>query len=184
MKGLVKSHGVRDLPPELLVVDAGKGATLRLAEPDEYDRVGGILVRAFETNGPMSQLYRRRLTSIAQRSESEDIWVISSEDGDLYGACTTVKPERWDRPYFEFNTMGVAPEGRSRGFGRLFVSHSIGLARAFGFGRVLIHSGPNMVPAHWLYEKCGFERHPELETLVVDGGQRLLVYTYDLDSSR
>lgn len=169
------------LPADLLVKDLGDGLTLRLADPSEYVAVGETLYEAFKTNGPMSEFYKHRLLDIPDRAKAEDIWVIVDGDGTLYGACTTVKPAFNREPTFEFNTMGVLPIGRGHGLGRAFVEHSIAVGKAYGYRKVLIHSGPNMPYAHRLYQRCGFVRHRELETLVVDGGQRLLVFTYDID---
>ena len=169
------------LPADLLVKDLGSGLTLRLADPSEYVAVGETLYEAFKTNGPMSEFYKHRLLDIPDRAKAEDIWVIVDGDGTLYGACTTVKPAFNREPTFEFNTMGVLPIGRGHGLGRAFVEHSIAVGKAYGYRKVLIHSGPNMPYAHRLYQRCGFVRHRELETLFVDGGQRLLVFTYDID---
>ncbi|MBQ1513715.1 GNAT family N-acetyltransferase [Bifidobacterium merycicum] len=82
---------------------------------------------------------------------------------------------------FGFNTLGVLPSARGKGVGGAFVHHALDLARSHGLRRVLIHSGPGMLDAHRLYQHCGFVRHRELETLVVDGGQRLLFFIYDFD---
>lgn len=174
------AHSVNELPESLLRCDLGDGLTLRLAEPDEYIAVGRMLYEAFTTNGPMSELYRHRLLDIPERAASEDVWVIVGAGGELYGACTTVKPAVNTEPTFEFNTMGVLPKGRGRNLGKAFVEHSIAVGKAYGYRQVLIHSGPNMPYAHRLYERCGFIRHPELETWIVDGGQRPLVFVYDI----
>lgn len=168
------------LPLNLKDWDLGSGLHLRLAHPDEYSAVGNTLVEAFSTNGPMTEEYHHRLTDIAGRSAKEDVWVISDASGKLYGACTTVKPALNTEPTFGFNTMGVLPIGRGHGLGKAFVEHNIALAKAYGYDRLLIHSGPNMPYAHRLYQRCGFVRHPEMETLIVDGGQRLLFFIYDI----
>lgn len=168
------------LPAGLKDWDLGSGLHLRLAHPDEYDAVGRTLVEAFSTNGPMTKEYHHRLTDISGRSAKEDVWVISDASGELYGACTTVKPALNNEPTFEFNTMGVLPKGRGHGLGKAFVEHNIAVAKAYGYRRLLIHSGPNMPYAHRLYQRCGFVRHPEMETLIVDGGQRLLFFIYDI----
>lgn len=169
-----------DYPPDLLLRDLGHGLTLRMARPEEYKDIGLTLLGAFDTNGPMTDQYRHRLLSIDERAHDADIWVIAGDDGQIYGAYTTPHPQTVVDRTFGFNTMGVHPRGRGLGLGKAFVEHSIGLAQYLGLEKLLIYSGPNMPFAHELYRRCGFVRHKELETRVVDGGQRLLAFVYEL----
>ncbi|NMM92881.1 amidohydrolase [Bifidobacterium oedipodis] len=176
------THTIADLPKSLTHRDIGHGAVIRIAREDEYPVVAKVLVEAFEANDHISDLYRNRLQSIAQRSEREHVWVAEDADSRIIGAYLTPKPDATEEPdTFGFNTLGVLPTAQGRGVGRSFVRHALDLGRFFGFPRLLIHSGPNMKTAHRLYYRCGFVRHRELETLVVDGGQRLLVFVADTD---
>ena len=79
-----------------------------------------------------------------------------------------------------FGRLGVAPEAAGRGIARVLVEHIEALARGRGASRIAIHSGPQMHGAHRMYEHLGYLRRPEREDLVVDSGQRLLVYTREL----
>ena len=178
----VEEHirGYELLPRRLLHVSLPGGLEIRLADPSEYEATADMLCRAFVTSSFVSDLYRHRLLSIPQRSSEEDIWVISDEQGHLYGGYTTIDPIHVADECFAFNTLGVSREVWGRHLGQALVSHAISLATEYGYRRILIHSGPNMVYAHRLYYHCGFKRRPEFETLVVDGGQHLRVFTYDI----
>ena len=106
--------------------------------------------------------------------------------GELLGAvfvprATTPGPD--GAPELGFGRLGTVPAARGRGVARALVAHAESVARDLGATRMAIHSGPQMHAAHRLYERLGYERHRERETLVVDSGQRLLVYTRELGSS-
>lgn len=157
---------------------------IRPASESEYNLVGQTLVKAFTYKDSISESYYRRLTSIAERSENEDVWVAQNIEGTVLGAYLTPKPNKVeDEGYFGFNTLGVLPAKRGKGLGHAFVRHALALGRFYGFNALLIHSGPNMVDAHRLYQQCGFVRHRELENIVVDGNQRLLVFIANINEA-
>ncbi len=167
----------RHLPAELLSRDLGAGRVLRLAEPQEYAEVGRVLQAAFTRDFAVTEWYLEHLAQIAERSRTSHVWVVAGADGIL-GAVLTPKPQYHRDGAFTFNILGVGPRGRGLDLGRALVGHCVALARALGYRLVAIHSGPQMIAAHRLYVRYGFVRRPERETAVVDGGQRLLVFTY------
>ena len=168
----------RELPQNLENRDIGSGISIRRAQSAQYDEVGNVLFDAFSASGKVSPEYERRVRAIDERSASEEVWVASTRSGQIVGASLTPKPGHIEDGFFAFNTIGVLPQARGRGVGRSFVQHATDLAAYYGFDALLIHSGPDMKPAHRLYYHFGFRRRIDWETVVVDDGQRLLVLTY------
>lgn len=177
--------------------DHGTGdVVVRPAQPAEFPAVADLLVRAYTSSFHNSEHYIERLRGIASWVPDYQIWV-AVEGQRILGAVLTpspgfvaapevgedglVQPVRDDE--LEFHMIGVDPEARGRGIAALLVNKTIDVARERGIRRIGIHSGPQMTGAHAMYQKLGFVRRPERETLVVDGGQRLLAFTYDIPQS-
>lgn len=166
---------------------------IRQARPDEYEQVAALLVRAYTTSYENTPSYLDSLRHVADVVPRQQIWV-AMDDDRLVGAMLTPAPGAQPRPAtgedgvvyqpapdeLEFNKLAVDPRVRGRGVAKALVAKSIELARERGLSRIGIHSGPRMHDAHALYEHLGFTRLPDRETLVVDGGQRLRFYSYDI----
>jgi GNAT superfamily N-acetyltransferase len=157
----------------------GDGVTVRRAEAMEYGTVGDLLEEAFTATFTITDWYRDNLHRVDEHARQADVWV-AQVDGRLAGAVLTPAGETEEPDAFGFRLLGVAPWARGRGVAVALVAHAEALARARGFGRVAIWSGPQMVEAHRLYERLGYLRRPERETRVVDGGQRLRSYAREL----
>lgn len=166
---------------------------IREARPEEYPQVAELLVRAYTSSYENSEEYLDDLYHIDAWTPEHQIWV-ALDQCRLVGAMLTPAPGVVPSPMvgedgvvyqapegeLEFNKLAVDPSRRGRGVAKALVAKSVELARERGIGRIGIHSGPQMTDAHALYEHLGFVRRPERETLIVDGGLRLRVYTYDI----
>ena len=171
------------LPADIENMDIGSEIHIRRAQTGEYKEIGNVLFAAFTASGKVSQEYERRVRSIAQRSTEEDVWVASTQLHQIVGASLTTRPGHTEGQFFTFNTLAVLPHWRGHGIGYAFVQHAVDLASYYGFDELLIHSGPDMKQAHHLYYRFGFRRRIDWETLVVDGGQRLLTLTYRINET-
>lgn len=79
----------------------------------------------------------------------------------------------------EIRLLAVAPEERGRGIGRRLVEECIRRARAMGATALGLHTSPTMVEAVRMYEKMGFERHPELD-FFPEGAEIVTAYRLEL----
>jgi putative glutathione S-transferase len=169
----------RFIPAALLRWELDGGRALRLAKPSEFDEVGRVLQGAFETGCWVTPSYREQLAAIARRATTAHVWVVADAEGIL-AAVLTPKPQYHHEEAFTFNILGVGPRGRGLNLGWLLTDHSVELARAWGFSGLEIRSSPQMTAAHRLYYRYGFVRRVDWETAVVDSGQRLLAFTYQI----
>lgn len=166
---------------------------IRESRPDEYDDVARLLLRAYTSSYANTAEYLDSLRHVAEVVPRQQIWV-ALDAGRLVGAVLIPAPGVEPAPItgedgvlhpapadeLEFNKLAVDPDARHGGVAKALVAKAVDIARERGIARIGIHSGPQMTAAHELYERLGFRRRPERETLVVDGGQRLRVYTYDI----
>ncbi|WP_167150272.1 GNAT family N-acetyltransferase [Actinomyces sp. ZJ308] len=180
----------------------GTGSTggpvrVRLAEPSDYEAVRALLLRAYESRFWITSAYRSMLLDIeghvadprpdghGGQTRGEDL--LLAVDGETILGAVFVPRDTQTGPdgavEQSFGRLGVDPASAGRGVARTLVEHVEDLARERGAERIAIHSGPQMHGAHRMYEHLGYRRRPEREDLVVDSGQRLLVYTRELDRS-
>jgi ribosomal protein S18 acetylase RimI-like enzyme len=157
---------------------------VRLAEPAEHEAVGDLLERAYTADYAISDEYRASLHAVAERAAEHQVWVAARGD-ELLGSVATPRPGRTISPLarpgeLDFRLLGVDPSARGQGIGRLLTRHVVELARERGLVRVVMNSGPRMLPAHALYASLGFRRLHERETHVVEGGT-LLAFGLDVD---
>ncbi len=171
---------VKLLGTGLLDVEVEGGYRIRLADPEEYDEVGNVLDATYSASLSISDLYRSGLHRIRERAESSLVWLVGDPGGAIVGAVLTPLPQFRADPDFTFNILGVHPDHRGKGLARALVAHTFHVGEAYGYHRVLIHSGPDMTAAHSLYRSMGFHRRIDHETIIVDGGLRLLHFTRPL----
>jgi ribosomal protein S18 acetylase RimI-like enzyme len=77
--------------------------------------------------------------------------------------------------------VGVHPEARGRGIGRLLMETCLREARAAGKTMVTLHTTQRMKAAQRMYESMGFRRGPDR---VFDSGFVLLSYSLELTGQR
>jgi ribosomal protein S18 acetylase RimI-like enzyme len=158
---------------------------VRLADPAEHDAVGDLLERAYGADYVLSPAYRASLHAVAERAAEHEVWVAVDDFVDaLLGTVATPRAGRTISELalpgeLDFRLLGVDPSARGQGIGRLLTRHVVDLARERGLVRVVMNSGPRMLPAHALYTSLGFRRLHERETHVVEGGT-LLAFGLDV----
>ncbi|GAA4845665.1 hypothetical protein GCM10023221_25040 [Luteimicrobium xylanilyticum] len=162
---------------------ASAAVVVRLVEPAEHEAVGDLLERAYTADYAIGDEYRASLHAVAERAAEHQVWV-AARGNELLGSVATPRLGRTISPLaqpgeLDFRLLGVDPSARGQGVGRLLTRHVVGLARERGLVRVVMNSGPRMLPAHALYASLGFRRLHERETRVVEGGT-LLAFGLDV----
>ena len=158
--------------------------TIRLAKLEEYEAIGGLIVSAFSSVMQVSEAYRNDMRDLTRHASSFDIWVAESESGELLGTVLTPRDPLSGAEHDAypgergFRLLAVAPQARGLGVGRKLIDHAVRRIGALGIHTVGIGTGLRMVSARKLYESYGFVRRRERETYIVDGGYRIVQYTY------
>ncbi|HWK20382.1 MAG TPA: GNAT family N-acetyltransferase [Microbacteriaceae bacterium] len=114
------------------------------------------------------------------RSQAYDVLVArDAATGELLGSVTIPRPGGEEvvadaRPdELGFRLLATSPAARRRGIGEALVRHVVAVAAERGLAGVVMKSQPEMVGAHALYRKLGFERDPERDGLW-EGGEKVL----------
>jgi ribosomal protein S18 acetylase RimI-like enzyme len=162
---------------------------IREARPEEYEEAGRVTELAyleFARPGDESwEGYLRRLRDV--RTRAERTMVLVAVDGDrVVGTATLeldhrIEPE--DDPPLrpgqaEIRMVGVLPEARGRGLGRMLMEACLREARKRGKAVATLHTTRRMKVAQRMYESMGFRRGPDR---VFDDGFVLLSYSLELD---
>ena len=139
---------------------------IRLATPEDFERVGELTVAAYapHTDGP-TDFYIERLRDVATRAREAEVWV-AEIDGQVVGGVTrTPLGSPWREiardDEAEFRMLATDPAFQGRGIARALVAHLIELARADGDRAIVMSSEAGMAKAHSLYESMGFRRTPD-----------------------
>jgi GNAT superfamily N-acetyltransferase len=161
------------------------GVQVRRPRPDEYEQAGAVTALAYEEFGAPGETgwddYRRRVADVASRAD-RTLVLAAFEDGRILGTVTLELEDRvpggHERPALEaweahVRMLGVHPEARGRGVGRLLMDACIEEARRAGKSVMTLDTTDQMKPAQQLYESMGFSRGPDQ---VFDDGFRLRFY--------
>lgn len=149
---------------------------LRTIRPDDYPRVGRLLLAAYDDAGPFDDAYRDFL-------RDPDRWVpgttetfVAEHAGTVVGVVgfvlpgdaefETVRPPAGDAG---FRFLAVDLEARGLGAGAALTQRCITEATARGCHRMVIHSMAFMTAAHALYLRLGFVRRPDLDVRFPSG---------------
>jgi ribosomal protein S18 acetylase RimI-like enzyme len=166
------------------------GIQVRLIRPDEVQAVSALAVGAYAASYELSDGYRADIGAVADRARDHEVWVaVDVASGELLGTVSTPRAGRVmsavaNEGELDFRLLAVASTARRRGVGERLVEHVLGLARERGIRRVVLNTGPDMVGAHRLYERLGFERLPEREyTFTRPDGSSFLMMAYGRDAA-
>ena len=163
--------------------------TVREARPDELDAAGRLVAEAYAAAdfvGADAHGYLDTVRDARGRSRHCPILVAAEEGSESLLGCVTYVPGPGN-PFAElerpgeagFRMLGVAPSAQRRGVGEALVRACIDRGRAAGRHGLAISTGPDMLPAHRLYERLGFRRAPDRDFDPVPG-VHLLAYTLAL----
>jgi ribosomal protein S18 acetylase RimI-like enzyme len=159
--------------------------SIRLAEPDEYDKIGTLTAEAYLKDGfvPPGSDYEPTLRAAADRAAKAELWVAEGPAG-LLGSVTFCPPGSVYREIArdgesEFRMLAVSPAARGLGVGTALTEQCLQRSRALGLDRVVMCSAWNMTTAHRIYQRLGFTRLPDRDWEPVPGVQ-LLAFTLDL----
>jgi GNAT superfamily N-acetyltransferase len=144
---------------------------VRLVRPNEYERVGELVVAAYRAlpGGHTLGDYASELADVARRAgEAEVMVALMGEDGDaLVGSVTFVPDasslyaEHLEPGEAGVRMLAVEPRAQGRGVGRALVDACIGRAKELRRTALILHTTPWMTAAHHLYEASGFDRFPD-----------------------
>ena len=161
---------------------------IREARPAEYEEAGRVTELAYqEFARPGDESwdgYLRRLRDV--RARAQRTLVLVAVDGERIVGTATLELEHRIEPeddpplqpeQAEIRMVGVFPEARGRGVGRMLMEASLREARAAGKSLVTLHTTLRMKAAQRLYESMGFRRGPDR---VFDDGFVLLSYSLEL----
>ena len=145
---------------------------VREARETELDRIGALTAEVYEGEGLAGSEYLEVLRDARARWESPaTTLLVAFDDGaeqvaDLLGTVVYAAPgSPWQDlaqdEEVEFRMLATALPARGRGVGETLVRECVKRAKRAGAPRLVLSTGPEMVPAHRLYERLGFVRVPE-----------------------
>ncbi len=143
--------------------------TVRVAEPDEYERAGELTVAAYAAlpGDHLADGYDVELRAAGRRAAEAVLLVAIDDDGRVAG-CVTYLPDAecvWAEGLTDdeagIRMLAVDPAGQGKGAGEALVRACLDRAMAEGKRAVFLHSTGEMATAHRLYERLGFRRVPE-----------------------
>ena len=162
------------------------GVMVRNARTDELGAIAGVLSAAYEEYMPgadtsLSDLeraawdaYRADIADVTSRATDSD-QIIAEADGQLLGSVTFYPPAReahypsqtevahWPIEWASFRLLGVHPDARGRGIGRILTNECIARAQTLGAPVLALHTTFLMVLARDMYIKMGWKRAPEYD---------------------
>jgi predicted N-acetyltransferase YhbS len=168
------------------VSDSAPAFTIREIQPDEYEELGEVTVRAYAAVPDDDADYHPQLRDVARRAGRIPVLVAVDADGRVLGGVTYVSGP--GAPYAEsergneagFRMLAVDPSASGQGIGRALAQTCIDRARAAGRSGVAILTRPSRPVAHGLYTSLGFVRDPSRD-IEYDPGRWLwsFVLTFD-----
>jgi ribosomal protein S18 acetylase RimI-like enzyme len=167
------------------------GVRIRSVAPDEHERVGDLTVAAYAAL-PVDHLwggYEVEIRAVAERLESAEVFVAVLDDGEggrdrVVGAVTYVSADdspwrEWSEPHeAQVRLLAVDGSVQGQGIGEALVRACIDRAAEQGMP-ILLHTTNHMPTAQRLYERMGFERHPERDVheFEAEHGMTFLAFT-------
>ena len=138
---------------------------IRPVRPEEFERVGDLVVDAYRPYFPDLGEYEAELRDVAGRSSRVEV-LVAELDGRVVGTATYVpgpgRDSDFDEPdWADLRMLAVDPSARGKGIGRALSEACIERARRDGRAVIGLHTDNEMTPAHSLYTSLGFVRDAE-----------------------
>lgn len=104
-----------------------------------------------------------------ERLRAPDVTFYSAWAGKSLAGCGALR--QLDRRHGEIKSMRTDPAWRGKGAGKAILLHLLAEARARGYARVSLETGPHepFLPARRLYQAHGFVECPPFADYVSDG---------------
>ena len=168
------------------MADAAPAFTIREIQPDEYEELGEVTVRAYAAVPGDDVDYHPQLRNVARRAGRIPVLVAVDAGGRVLGGAAYVPGP--GAPYSEsergneagFRMLAVDPPAGGRGIGRSLAQACIDRALAEGRSGIAILTRPSRPVAQGLYTSLGFARDPSRD-IEYDPGRWLwsFVLTFD-----
>lgn len=159
---------------------------VRRVREEEYAFVGKLVRAAYENEYLLESDYLDVIEDVASRDAASEVLVALDSDRIL-GSVTIPNPgeqllESSTPDEMDVRMLGVSAEARGKGVGETLMHHCVKVARDRGARRLVLHTGDQMVKAHRLYERLGFQQIPEREFTIdtISGRRRIISYGLDL----
>jgi ribosomal protein S18 acetylase RimI-like enzyme len=162
---------------------------VRALRPEEYDEAGRVTALAYREFAPRGnqdwEEYLDRIADVSRRAAGALV-LGAFRDGRVLGTVTVELEGRiegghdrdpLDPDEAHIRMLGVDPEARGAGIGRVLMDAAVVRARRAGKRRMTLGTTERMAAAHRLYESMGFVRGPDQ---VFDDGFRLRTYELSL----
>jgi ribosomal protein S18 acetylase RimI-like enzyme len=161
--------------------------TVRDAGPVDLAEVSALLRDAYAeyfdvpAEGPASE-YLAEIGDVWSRLGSSEL-IVAEEAARLAGAVTFFPDakgygDRWPEGWSAIRLLGVRPDMRGRGIGRMLTQECLRRARALGAPAVGLYTTDVMAVAKAMYQRMGFGRVPEFD---FRPGPTVHVIAYKLD---
>lgn len=153
--------------------------TVRNAEPHEFEQIGELLVEVYsalkgfpkEKDQPK---YYEMLRNVGQLTENKSIELLTavSEQNNIVGAVVYFNDMKdygsggtatLEKNACGFRLLGVDPEFRGQGVGKLLTRYCMEKGRKSGCETMVIHTTRSMQTAWKMYEALGFKRATDLD---------------------
>jgi ribosomal protein S18 acetylase RimI-like enzyme len=162
---------------------------VRAVQPEEHEEAGQVTALAYREFARPGDAgwdeYLERIADVARRARRALV-LGAFRDGRVLGTVTVELDGRieggherdpLDPHEAHIRMLGVGPEARGEGIGRLLMEAAVVEARAAGKRRMTLGTTERMVAAQRLYESMGFVRGPDQ---LFDDGFRLRTYELPL----
>jgi len=153
------------------------GVVVREARPEEYARLGELVVAAYRSLPEFDEPgYEPELRDVASRAQEAVVLVAVDAVGDAPLGCVTYVPGP-ESPWAELlqpgeagiRMLAVDPGARGRGAGTALTRACLERAGAEGRKAVVLHSLAYMRAAQAIYTRLGFARQPDRDWEPVPG---------------
>ena len=146
---------------------------MRDVEAAELDTVARMVLSAYKEYAELLPPdawanYSQDILDVHGRLEESDL-IVAVQDGTVVGAVTFYPTDKrreslsWPSDWTGIRLVGVAPESRGQGIGRMLVEECIKRSREQEASAVGLHTTPIMTIAAAMYERIGFVRVPEFD---------------------
>lgn len=157
---------------------------ITVASEDRIDEIASLLQSAYREFEPgpdeperpaWTDYFENEIPDVRGRWPFTEVLVVIEDDRVI--AATTYIPDasdprmgedRWPEGYAAMRLLGVHPDARGRGLGRLLTLACLDRARIDHHEWFGLHTTRYMAVAQAMYERMGFERFPENDIPITD----------------